>query len=263
MAFGNLFFTKENKVGLITINRPEKLNALDRRTRQEIKEVLKEIEVDRDIRVLVFTGVGDKAFISGADIRDFKYRYRTPLEMYDYISTFGQQLYNDIEKLDIPVIAMINGYCLGGGCELALGCDIRVASDQAKFGLPEIMLGFIPAAGATQRLPKLIGSGRAKMLIYTGEIIGAKEAEKIGLVDRVVSHSKLKKAVMELAMKIADKSPVAIRMAKKAISASLESHQTMGLAYEAMIASLCFSTEDHHEGINAFLEKRRPSFKGK
>lgn len=263
MAFENLLFEREDRVGIITINRPEKRNALDRRTRQEIRQVLNDIENNKDIRVLVITGAGDKAFISGADINDFRDLYNTPLKMYDYISTLGQQLFNDIEKLDVPVIAMINGYCLGGGCELALACDIRIASDQAKFGQPEILLGFIPAAGATQRLSKLIGIGRTKLLVYTGEIIDAKEAERIGLIDKVVPHAELKEAVMELAMKIVEKSSVAIRMAKKAINATYESPQTMGLAYEAMIASLCFSTEDQKEGINAFLEKRRPYFKGR
>jgi len=263
MVLENLLFSRTDRVAIITINRPEKQNALNRKTRQEIRQVLCEIERDQDIRVLVITGAGDKAFISGADIKDFQNLYNTPLKMYNYISTLGQQLYNDIEKLDIPVIAMINGYCLGGGCELALTCDIRIASDKAKFGQPEILLGFIPAAGATQRLSRLIGSGRTKLLVYTGEIISAKEAERIGLIDRVVPHNELKEAVMELAMRIVEKSPVAIRMAKKAINAAHESPQTMGLAYEAMIASFCFSTEDHREGISAFLEKRRPNFKGK
>lgn len=263
MVFENLIFIKENGVGTIIINRPEKRNALNRKTRQEIRQVLNEIDRDQDIRVMVITGAGDKAFISGADIQDFKDLYDTPLKMYNYVSTLGQQLFTDIEKLNIPVIAMINGYCLGGGCELALACDIRIASDQAKFGQPEILLGFIPAAGATQRLSKLIGLGRTKMLIYTGEIIDAKEAERIGLIDRVVPHAELKEAVMELAMKIIQKSPVAFRMAKKSINAAYESSQMMGLAYEGMIASLCFSTEDQKEGVNAFLEKRRPDFKGR
>lgn len=261
MALKNLMFTKEDRVGIITVNRPEKRNALDLFTRQEIRQVLNEVERDQDIRVLIITGAGDKAFISGADIKDFV--NFTPLNMYEYVSTLGQQLYNDIERLDIPVIAMINGYCLGGGCELAIACDIRIASEQAKFGQPEILLGFIPGGGATQRLSRLIGSGWAKILIYSGEMIDAKEAERIGLVDRIVPHGELEKIVMELAKKISEKSPIAIRMAKKAINASVESPQAMGLAYEAMVEGLCFTTEDHKEGINAFLEKRRPNFTGK
>ena len=263
MPFENLIFTKENGIGVITVNRPEKRNALDRKTRQEMRRALTEIERDQDIQVLIITGAGDKAFVSGADINDFKELYKTPLAMYDYTSTLGQQLFSDIEKLDIPVIAMINGYCLGGGCELAVACDIRIASEKAKFGHPEISLGFIPGGGATQRLPRLIGDGRSKLLIYTGEIIDAGAAERIGLVDRVVRHNELKDAVMEVALKIVRKSPVAIRFAKKALNAGRELPQAMGLAYERTIASLCSSTEDHREGIDAFLEKRPPKFKGK
>jgi len=263
MLFKNLIFTKEDKVGILAINRPEKRNALDRKTRQEMRQVLMDIEKEQDIYVLIITGTGHEAFVSGADIRDFKDLYQTPLKMYDYVSTLGQQLFNDIEKLEIPVIAMINGYCLGGGCELALACDIRIASERAKFGQPEILLGFIPAAGGTQRLPRLIGDGRSKLLIYTGDVIDAREAERIGLVDRVVRHDELKDAVMEVALKIVKKSPIAIRLAKKAINAARGSSQAMGLVSERIMASLCFSTEDHVEGINAFLEKRQPKFEGK
>jgi enoyl-CoA hydratase len=261
MNFKNILFEKTEGIVIITINRPQKRNALNKETRVELREVLEVIKKDKDIRVLILTGAGDKSFISGADINEF--REMTPLDMYNFMTTIGQQLYADLENLDIPVIAMINGFCLGGGCELAIACDIRIASDTAKFGLPEILLGIIPGGGATQRLTRLIGVGRTKELILTGKLIDPNEAERIGLVNKVVPGERLKEEVMNLAENIAEKSPVTLRMAKKAINRSNESMLDMGLAYEAMVECLCFSTEDRKEGMDAFIEKRKPMFCGK
>jgi enoyl-CoA hydratase len=261
MGFKNVLFEMAEGIATIVINRPEKRNALNRETRLELIEIMEEIKRDPKIRVLILTGAGDKAFISGSDINELK--EMTPLEMYNFVTTLAQKLYTDLGNLDIPVIAMINGLCLGGGCELAVACDIRIAADAAKFGQPEVLLGIIPGGGATQRLPRLIGMGRAKELIYTGNLIDAKEAERIGLVNKVVPQEKLKEEVMSLARNIAEKSPVILRMAKKAINGSSESTLNMGLSYEAMVECLCFSTEDRKEGMDAFFEKRKPRFWGK
>lgn len=261
MDFKNILFEKSEGIATIAINRPEKRNALNRETRLELRNIMEGIKTDKDIRAAILTGAGDKAFISGSDISELK--EMTPLEGYNFMTTLGQQLYTDMENLDIPVIAMINGLCLGAGCELAIACDIRIAADTAKFGQPEVLLGIIPGGGATQRLPKLIGMGKTKELIFTGGLIDAKEAERIGLVNKVVPYERLKEEVMSLARNIAEKSPVTIRMAKKAINRSPESTLNMGLAYEAMVECLCFSTEDRKEGMNAFVEKKKPIFYGK
>jgi enoyl-CoA hydratase len=261
MSFKNVIFERTEGIATIVINRPEKRNAINKETRLELLQIMEEIKGDKNIRVAILTGAGDKAFISGSDITELK--KLTPLEMYNFTTTLAQKLYTDFGNLDIPVIAMINGLCIGGGCELAIACDIRIAADTAKFGQPEVLIGIIPGSGATQRLPRLIGMGKAKELIYTGNLIGAKEAERIGLVNKVVPQDRLKDEVMSLARNIAEKSPVILRMAKKAINRSNESTLDMGLAYEAMVECLCFSTEDRKEGMNAFLEKRKPKFSGK
>jgi enoyl-CoA hydratase len=261
MGFKNVLFERTEGIATIVINRPEKRNALNKETRLELREIMEEIKTDKNIRVLILTGAGDKAFISGSDINEL--REMAPLDMYNFTMTLGQQLYTDLGNLDIPVIAMINGLCLGGGCELAVACDIRVAADTAKFGQPEVLLGIIPGGGATQRLPRLIGMGKAKELIYTGNLIDAKEAERIGLVNKVVPQERLKEEAMSWARSIAEKSPVILRMAKKAINGSSESTLNMGLSYEAMVECLCFSMEDRKEGMDAFFEKRKPRFFGK
>ncbi len=261
MSFKNVLFETNEGIATISINRPEKRNALNSETRLELRQILQELKMNKNTKVAILTGVGDKAFISGSDINEL--RQMAPLEMFNFMTTLAQQLYTDFGNLDIPVIAMINGLCLGGGCELAIACDIRIASDTAKFGQPEVLLGIIPGGGATQRLPRLIGVGKAKELIFTGNLIDAKEAERIGLVNKVVPHEKLGEEVMNLAKNIAEKSPTIIRMAKKAINGSSESTLDMGLAYEAMVECLCFSTEDRKEGMNAFFEKRKPIFSGK
>jgi enoyl-CoA hydratase len=261
MEFKNITYTKEKRIARITINRPEVRNALNRATRAEIREAVEDLNKDKDIRVVIVTGAGDKAFVAGADITEFK--EATPISMEERSSTLGQKLYNDIEHLPMPVIAMINGFCLGGGNELAMSCDIRIASENAKFGQTELNIGVIPGGGGTQRLPRLIGWGRAKEMIYTGRIIDAAEAERIGLVDKVVPQDKLKETVDQLAENIASKSPLILKLAKKAINTGMHTDLTAGLSYEKDNFALCFATEDHTEGVAAFMEKRKPEFKGR
>ncbi len=244
-------------IALITLNRPEKLNALDTKTRMEISEAIDKVE--SSARVLIITGKGE-AFAAGADINELA--KRTPFE-YLNLAKWGTWLNNRIENLDIPVIAAINGYALGGGCELAMSCDIRIASKKARFGQPELNLGIMPGVGATQRLPRLIGLGMAKKLIFTGEILDAHEALRLGLVEEVVEHERLMDRCFEIAEKICSKPQLAIRLVKRALNATRTMSLEDGLRYELSLAALLFSTEDAKEGLRAFLEKREPQFKGR
>ena len=261
MEFKSIIYTKEKGIAKITINRPEVRNALNMTVRQDIRNAIEDIKEDKSIKVAIITGAGDKAFISGADIAEFKEAGPIATE-HLRASPLGIQLYWDIENLPTPVIAMINGFCLGGGCEVAMACDIRIASENARFGQPEISIGIIPGGGGTQRLPRLVGWGRAKELIYTGKIIDAAEAERIGLVNKVVPLDKLEETVNELAETIASKSPLIIRFAKEVINRGMYTDLPTGLNYEKSYFSLCFASKDHKEGITAFLEKRKPEFKG-
>ncbi len=256
-----VIYKKEEGIATLTINRSEVRNALNRQVRKELLQILQEVRTDKDIRVLILTGAGDKAFISGSDITEL--RELSPLQMQEFMATIGQQLYTDFENLEMPLIARINGFCLGAGLELAMSCDLRVASENARFGQPEINLGIIPGGGGTQRLPRLVGLAKAKELIYSGDLIDAKEAERIGLVNKVVPFDKLDEAVKDLTRKIASKSPIAIKLAKKAINKGMQASLDVGLACEVGAQCLCFSSEDHLEGLNAFLEKRTPKFTGK
>jgi enoyl-CoA hydratase len=263
MEFQNIIYTKDGdkKTAKITINRPEVRNALNRAARREIWIAMEDLEKDENVRVLIITGVGDKAFISGMDITELT--TATPVEIEEFVCTLGQQLYQDLENLDIPLIAMINGYCLAGGGELAMACDIRIASEKAKFGFPEINVGIFPGGGATQRLPRLIGVGKAKELMYNGMMIDAVEAERIGFVNRVVPHDKPEETVDQIAEAIVNKSPIIIKYLKKATTRGMYTDLAASLAFEKTQWALCFATEDHHEGISAFLQKRKPEFKGK
>jgi len=263
MEYKNIIYTSGKNKGIakITINRPEVRNALNTATRQELRNAIEEIKKDSSVRVVIITGAGEKAFISGADRTACK--DATPITIEEYASTVAQQLFTDIESLSVPTIAMIKGFCLGGGVELAMCCDIRIASENAKFGQPEINLGIFPGAGGTQRLPRLIGWGKAKELIYTGKIIDAVEAEKIGLVDKVVPPERLEEEAEQLAETIASKSPLIIKLVKKVINRGLYTDLAAGLDYEKANFALFFATEDHIEGVTAFLEKRKPEFKGK
>ena len=258
-SYETLLVERRNRVAIITINRPEKRNALNIKTREEGAAALDELRDDDSIGVVVFTGAGDKAFIAGADIAEFA--GRTALTQRDVM--LGRSLFTAIDTFPKPIIAMVNGYCLGGGCELALACDIRIASDTASFGQPEINLGIIPGGGGTQRLTRLVGEGKAMELILSGDIINAQEALTLGLVNTVVPAADLEAKTMELANRIADKSPIALRMAKEAVKIASRSNLDEGLRREVDLFALCFSSEDKDEGVTAFLEKRKPTFKGK
>jgi enoyl-CoA hydratase len=258
-SYETLLVERRERVAIVTINRPEKRNALNIQTRAEGAAVLDELRDDETIGVVIFTGAGDKAFIAGADIAEFA--GRTALTQRDVM--MGRSLFTAIDAFPKPVIAMINGYCLGGGNELALACDLRIASETASFGQPEINLGIIPGGGGTQRLTRLVGEGKAMELILTGEIIDAQTALRLGLVNMVVPAADLQGKTLEIANRIADKSPVALRMAKEAVKLASRSNLDEGLRREVDLFALCFSSEDKDEGVKAFLEKRKPAFKGK
>src|ERR687895_800904 len=256
--YETLLFEKRGRVGVVTINRPDKRNALNIKTREEGAALLEELRTDESVGVIVFTGAGDKSFIAGADIAEFA--GRTAMMQRDVMT--GRSLFTAVDTFPKPVIAMVNGYCLGGGCELALACDLRIASDRASFGQPEINLGIIPGGGGTQRLTRLIGEGKAMELILTGNIIDAQEAYNLGLVNMVVPAPDLEAKTMEIANRIAEKSPVALRMAKEAVKTASRSTLDEGLRREIDLFALCFSSADKDEGVRAFLEKRKPNFTG-
>jgi enoyl-CoA hydratase len=246
-------------VAVVTIERPEKRNALSAAVRAELIAALDALRDDDSVRVLVLTGAGERAFVAGADIAEFA--ERTPLEQRAAMT--GRRVFDEIAAFPKPVLAMINGYALGGGCELALACDVRLAADTAKLGQPEINLGIIPGGGGTQRLPRLVGTGQAMRLILSGEIIDAAEALRIGLVDLVCPAPELRERTLEMARAMAAKSPVALRMAKAAVRAAAEMPLAAGLAYETELFVTCFASEDKREGVAAFLEKRAPDFRGR
>jgi enoyl-CoA hydratase len=254
-----ILLERQGRVAVITINRPDKLNALSDGVHKDVGAALTELAKDDAVGVVVFTGAGDKAFIAGADIDEFA--GRAPL--FQRAAMSGPQVFEDVARFDKPLIAMINGFCLGGGCELAMACDIRVASEKARFGQPEIKLGLLPGGGGTQRLPRLVGLGQAMRLILTGDMISAAEAKDIGLADLVVPHEELRGKTMELATKIASLSPVALKLNKQAVRASQRLGIEDGLTYERDLFCLAFSTEDKEEGVKAFLEKRAPAWKGR
>jgi enoyl-CoA hydratase len=258
-SYETLLVERRERVAIVTINRPEKRNALNIQTRAEGAAALEELREDDGIRVVVFTGAGDKAFIAGADIAEFA--GRTAVTQRDVMT--GRSLFTAIDTFPKPVIAMINGYCLGGGCELALACDLRIASERASFGQPEINLGIIPGGGGTQRLTHLVGEGKAMELILTGEIIDAQTAYSYGLVNTVVAAGELEAKTMEIANRIAEKSPIALRMAKEAVKTASRAPLDEGLRREIDLFALCFSSQDKDEGVTAFLEKRKPEFKGR
>ncbi len=250
---------REGPLAFITFNRPKVLNAMNRQTKEEVLAVLKELATDDDVRVIIFRGAGEKAFVAGADVKEFadvrpmdQREDRRRLRYYETIAGYPK-----------PVIAMIDGYCLGGGCELALACDLRLASEEARLGQPEINLGIIPGGGGTQRLPRLVGEGKALQLILTGDIVAAAEAKAMGLVEEVVPREELEAKTREIALKIAEKSPVAVRLALEAVRAASRMEIEAGLEYEATLFALLFATEDKAEGVKAFLEKRKPVFKGR
>lgn len=259
MAQANVLKETAGPVALLTINRPDKRNALNEATRNELIALLKDCKRDSGVRVVIITGAGDKAFIAGADISEFA--GRSAVDQYRVMK--GASVYHAVDAFPKPTIAAINGFCLGGGCELAMACDIRIASDAATLGQPEINLGIIPGGGGTQRLPRLVGLGQAFKLLYTGDLIDAAEALRIGLVDEVVPAAELMTRVRALADKIASKSPVALELIKEAVRASVRTSLDEGLRHETTFFGLVFSSQDKEEGVKAFLEKRTPAFKGR
>lgn len=259
MTFETLLVTIQNGIATIVINRPDKRNALNAAVRREIIEALDTLRTQAEARVIVFTGAGEKAFIAGADIGEFA--ERTPIEQRAVME--GRRVFDDIAAYPKPTIAMINGYAFGGGCELALACDIRIAARSAKLGQPEIKLGILPGGGGTQRLPRLVGSGRALRMILTGDAVTADEAARIGLVDDVVDDGELQSAVISLARQIAAHSPLTLRLAKDAVRAAFEAPLSAGLALERELFITAFSSEDRDEGVRAFFEKRAAEFRGR
>ncbi|GIU82428.1 MAG: crotonase [Acidobacteria bacterium] len=258
-SYETILIEKQDGVAILTINRPDKLNALNYKVHVEGVNALDELRRDSSVKVVIITGAGDKAFIAGADISEFA--GKTVVEQR---SIFHERtLFNSVDTFPKPTIAMINGYCLGGGCEVALACDIRLASEKAKLGQPEINLGIIPGGGATQRLTRLVGEGKAMELILTGDMIDAQTALSIGLVNHVYPHDQLREKTLEMARKIAEKAPVALQLAKEAVKFASRSNLDEGLRREVDLFSICFSTEDKEEGVRAFLEKRKPEFKGR
>ena len=258
-SYETILVERRDAVAIVTINRPEKRNALNIQTRAEGAAVLDELRADDSVRIVVLTGAGDKAFIAGADIAEFA--ERTAIQQREVM--LDRSLFNAIDGFPKPIIAMVNGYCLGGGCEVALACDLRIASDKASFGQPEINLGIIPGGGGTQRLTRLVGEGKSMEMILSGEIINAETAHAIGLVNHVVPADQLEVKTMEIANRIAEKSPVALRLAKEAVKLASRSNLDEGLRREVDLFALVFSSEDKDEGVKAFLEKRKPEFKGR
>ncbi|PKN33916.1 MAG: crotonase [Deltaproteobacteria bacterium HGW-Deltaproteobacteria-19] len=261
MEYKDIIVTKDGAVATIAINRPEVLNAIRDNTMFEIQDALNGIEKDDAVRVVVLTGTGDKAFVAGGDI-SIMAKGAGYLDVIHGLPA-GQQITWNIEHFQKPVIARINGIALGGGTELALCCDIRVAADTAIMGVPEINLGIIPGYGGTQRLARICGVGMAKKLVLTGEHIKAEEAYRIGLVDMLVPKAELDDAVAKLAKRIASKSPIALAMGKEAINMGIQADLRTGLSIEARCFCMCFGSQDRVEGMNAFLEKRKPAFTGK
>ncbi len=260
MEFQNLTLTFKNKIALVTVNRPDKLNALNNATLDDLHNCFSSLANDEEVNVVILTGAGEKAFVAGADIVELNKLDETSGKLF---SEKGQRIFSLIENFDKPVIAAVNGFALGGGCELALACHIRLASEKAKFGQPEVNLGIIPGYGGTQRLTRLINSGRAAELILTGDMIDAAEAYRIGLVNKIYPAEELISKAFEIAEKISSKGQIAVELALKSIVSCDEISQTDGEKLEAGLFGKCCGTEDFKEGTSAFLEKRKPVFKNR
>jgi enoyl-CoA hydratase len=260
MSYETLLYEKKAGIAFITFNRPKLLNALNRKTMEELHQVLLDARDDASVRVLILTGAGDKAFVAGADINELA--QQTPVKGKEF-SLYGQGVLHLLETMGKPSICAINGFALGGGCELALSCSIRLASKTAKLGQPEVKLGIIPGYGGSQRLARLCGKGTAHELCLTGEMITAEEAQWIGLVNHVHEPAELLPAAEAMAKKIIEKAPLAVKYCIEAIERGLEMPQEEGLFLEATLFGLCCATEDMREGTKAFLEKRAAQFKGR
>jgi enoyl-CoA hydratase len=260
MAYENLLYEKKDGIAYITFNRPKVLNALNRKTIEELQVILLDARDDSSVRVLVITGAGEKAFVAGADINELA--QQTPVGGKEF-SLFGQGVFHLLETMGKPSICAINGFALGGGCECALSCSIRLASKNAKLGQPEVKLGILPGYGGSQRLARLCGKGTAHELCLTGEMISAEEAQRIGLVNHVYEPAELMSAAEAMAKKIIEKAPLAVKYCMEAIERGSEMPQEEGLFLEATLFGVCCATEDMREGTKAFLEKRPANFKGK
>jgi enoyl-CoA hydratase len=260
LTLENVSYAKKGAIAYVTLNRPKVLNALNTKTWQDLKTAFEDARDDAAVRGVILTGAGDKAFIAGADISELTQLTAVEAEK---SSTFGQAVLDLIENLGKPVIAAVNGFALGGGCETAMACTIRIAAENAKFGQPEVKLGLIPGGGGTQRLPRLVGKGRALQLILSGEIIAAQEAYRIGLVNEVVPATELITRAEAILKQIFANAPIAVKYSLEAVNKGLETSQTEGLSLEASLFGLCAGTEDKKEGTQAFLQKRAAQFQGR
>ena len=260
LVLANVQYEKKGAIAYVTVNRPKVLNALNTPTWTDLHAAFEEAKADASVRGVILTGAGDKAFIAGADISEL-----ADVDAYgaEESSRFGQGVLDLVENLGKPVIAAINGFALGGGCETAMACTIRIAAEHAKFGQPEVKLGLLPGGGGTQRLPRLVGKGRALQLILTGETISAQEAYRIGLVNEVVSAADLIGRAEAILKQIMANAPIAVKFSLDAANKGLETSQREGLALEASHFGICAATEDKKEGTSAFLEKRAPKFRGR
>src|SRR5262249_21793606 len=256
----NVLYEKKGAIAYITLNRPKVLNALNGKTWEDLRTAFEEAQEDVEVRGVILSGAGDKAFIAGADITELA--HLTAVEA-EESSSYGQSVLNLVENLGKPVIAAINGFALGGGCETAMACTIRIATETAKFGQPEVKLGLLPGGGGTQRLPRLVGKGRALQLILSGDIISAQEAYRIGLVNEVVPAANLIPRAEGILKQILSNAPIAVKYSIEAVNKGLETSQDEGLALEASFFGLCAATEDKNEGTSAFLEKRPAKFQGR
>jgi enoyl-CoA hydratase len=259
-ALETVLYEKKGAIAYVTVNRPKVLNALNRQTWADLRTAFEEAQDDADVRGVILTGAGDKAFIAGADISELAHVTAVEAER---SSTFGQAVLNLVENLGKPVIAAINGFALGGGCETAMACTIRIAAENAKFGQPEVKLGLLPGGGGTQRLPRLVGKGLALQLILSGETISATEAHRIGLVNEVVPAADVIPRAEAILKQISANAPIAVKYSLEAVNKGLETSQAEGLSLEASFFGLCAATEDKKEGTSAFLEKRAAQFQGR
>ncbi len=260
MNYKNILYETRDRIAYITVNRPDVLNALNWQTMTELESAFLAARDDADVGGVILTGAGEKSFVAGADIKELA--TQNPVGAKEF-AVASQRILRLIEHFPKPVVAAVNGYCLGGGCELAMACHMRVASETARFGQPEVNLGIIPGNGGTQRLPRLVGKGRALELILTGNMIDAREAYRIGLANHVTAPEELLGKAEEILKTIFSKGPVAVKLALEAVNHGLELTLEEGVQLEANLFGLCFSTEDMKEGTRAFVEKRKPEFKGK
>ena len=260
LNLANVLYEKKNGIAYVTVNRPKVLNALNTPTWKDLRTAFEDARDDATVRGVILTGAGNKAFVAGADIGELA--QATGFEA-EQSSRFGQQVLDVIENLGKPVIAAVNGFALGGGCETAMACSVRLAVETAKFGQPEVTLGLVPGGGGTQRLPRLVGKGRALQLILSGEMISAQEAFRIGLVNEIVPAADLITRAEEILKQISANAPIAVKFALEVTNKGLETRQSVGLLLEASYFGLCAGTEDKKEGTSAFLEKRPPQFHGR